>query len=220
MIVQENLSDQLVNIIGNSIIQNELKSGDIIGETRIAKEWCVSRSPVRDALHLLEKAKLVEKGKRGSYKVLELTADYIDNFYDTFNMIYQYSFARAAQRMTQEHLANLISLADTIDLSVEKEDYEAYIEYVTLFGQSILRVADNPITEQLGLAMMPTAHRIVFAAIEIAPSHTKETCGHIRKSCDQLEAQDSIEAAESFKKFANASRQALIHYIEVEGQTV
>ncbi len=220
MLKRENLSDKLADIYRKKILHGELKSGDMIMETQIAKEWGVSRSPVRDALHLLEKAKLVEKGKRGSYKVLELTADYIDNFYDTFNMIYQYSFARAAQRMTPEHLANLISLADKIDRSVEKEDYDAYIEYGTLFGQTILRVADNPIIEQLGLEMMPTAQRIVFAAIEIAPSHTKETCGHIRKSCNHLEAQNSIEAAESFKKFANASRQALIHYIEVEGQTV
>lgn len=220
MLKRENLSDKLADIYGKKIIHNELKSGDIIMETQVSKEWGVSRSPVRDALHMLEKQKLVEKDKRGSYKVLELTADYIGSLFDALDMIYQYSFSKAAERMTKDNYSYLLSLTDKIEKSVESRDYDAYIEGIATFGLTILNAANNPIVEQIAIALMPTAKRIQFAAIEVSSSHLKESCIHIRKSLDYLQTKDFQKFAAAFRDFSNVSRNVLINYIEADGKTV
>jgi GntR family transcriptional regulator of gluconate operon len=61
MLKRENISDKLADAIGKKIIHNELKSGEIITEAQISKEWNISRSPVRDALHILKNKWLLEK---------------------------------------------------------------------------------------------------------------------------------------------------------------
>ena len=68
MLKRENLSDKLADIIATKIIHNELQQGEMIYETQISKEWGVSRSPVRDALHMLEQKRLVERAPKGSYR--------------------------------------------------------------------------------------------------------------------------------------------------------
>ena len=114
LLKRENLSDKLADIIGRKIIRNELKSGEIIYETQIAKEWGVSRSPVRDALHILMQIRLVERTSRGNYQVTVLTIPLIQHLYEITNILYQYAFSNAAVKATskdllvmQQHLARL-----------------------------------------------------------------------------------------------------------------
>lgn len=220
MLKRENLSDKLADIYGNKIIHRELKSGNLLVETQISKEWEVSRSPVRDALHILERKRLIVKEKKGGYKVLELTGEYINHFYDTFNMIYEYAFAKAAQKITDQKLASLYSLAETAEKKMRSGDHIKYVEALNQFGETILSATDNPLIMELGLDLMPTAHRIVFAAIEVAPNHVEETYSPVRESCDYLKNRQPKEAAEAFRQFANASKSALLNYIETEGQVV
>ncbi len=217
---RENLSDKLADIYGQKIIHNELKSGDTIRETQIAKEWEVSRSPVRDALHLLEKAKLVVKDKRGSYRVLELTADYIESFYDAFNMLYQYSFAKAAENMTPKNYKIILSMAKKMEKAAEKDDFKGYVESATVFGKTILESADNPIINGIALELMPTAHRIMYAAISIDPSHVKKACVFMRSGCEHIKSKEPEKAAEDFKHFSAASRNSLIKHIQTTGDIV
>ncbi len=217
---RENLSDKLADIYGQKIIHNELRSGDMIMETQISKEWEVSRSPVRDALHLLEKAKLVVKDKRGSYKVLELTPEYIESFYDAFVMLYEYSFARATGRINKTHMKKLFSASKKIEKCVQKKDYDGYVENVTVIAYLILKAANNPIVEQIALDLMPTAHRINFAAIRLDPSHVEKVVNLVNGLPAAFENNDPQTAMEFFRQFADASRSVLIHHIEVEGGTV
>ena len=117
LLKRENLSDKLADIIGKKIIRNELKSGEIIYETQIAKEWGVSRSPVRDALRMLEQNRLVERTTKGSYRVAEMSPEFIQNFFETVNILFQYAFAKnfkAADRTSIEGQRHIIGAGDTV----------------------------------------------------------------------------------------------------------
>ncbi len=204
MLKRENLSDKLADIYGKKIIHNELKSGDLIVETQISKEWGVSRSPVRDALHMLEKQKLVRKDQRGSYVVLELTLSYLRNFHDMVNMFYQYSILKAAKKMSKEELAYLLSLVETIEKSIKKKDYDPYVASISSFGRTLLRLSNNSLIEQFAIELKAAQERIQYFAISIAPSHLEETSFQIRKVYEYLSDNDSEKAANAFKLFLNA----------------
>lgn len=210
MLEREKLSDKLTKIIGDRIIFNELKSGDLIYETQLSKEWGVSRSPVRDSLHWLESRRLVEKAPKGSYKVTSITVEYIQNFFDVTNMFYGYSFARAARNFTERNITHLSSIMEKIDKSVKNDDLETYLEQVAAFGEMILHVAKNPIILQSAMDLMPMAKRIFFLAIEVSPSHIKKSVKFVRLSYKNLLNREPEKAKKSFITFANISRDILL----------
>jgi DNA-binding GntR family transcriptional regulator len=214
MLEREKLSDKLAKIVGDKIIYNELKSGDVIYETQLSKEWGVSRSPVRDALHWLERNRLVEKAPKGSYKVTVLTYDYIESFFDAVNMFYGYSFARATKYLTKNDLEFILATTDKIDESVKNKEFEMYLEQVMAFGKIVLATANNPIIAQSAIDLIPMAKRILFLAIDISPSNLKESAKFVRLSYENLFNKKPQKAETSFIAFANISRDVLLKHFK------
>ena len=66
-VTYDNIPDILTRDISEKIIRNEIKPGERIMEARIAEEMGVSRSPVREALRILEKNK---NGRRSEKRAL------------------------------------------------------------------------------------------------------------------------------------------------------
>lgn len=201
MLKRENLSDQLVDIYSKRIIHNELKSGDLIVETQVAKEWGVSRSPVRDALHILEGKKLVNRHKGGSYIVKELTISYLEDFHDMVKMFYQYSLLKAAKKHTKKELAYLLDLVETIESSIANQEYDDYVDAITNFGMMLLKIADNLIIEEFAQELQSAQERIQHYAISLCPDHLTETSRRIRQVYEHLAENDSQKAADAFTCF-------------------
>lgn len=61
---QSSLSHEITEILRERIINGEYKMGERLIESKLAREMCVSRTPVRDALKQLSEEQLVE-GKAG-----------------------------------------------------------------------------------------------------------------------------------------------------------
>lgn len=206
-LARNNLSDQLAHIIGDQIIRNELKSGEIIYENKISKEWGVSRSPVRDALRMLEKNRLVERTASGSYMVTELTPEYILNFYDTVNIIYQYAFAKAAENATESDLKGLKTALDKLEKSLSERDFEIYLKGVTEYGKIILKAARNPIVETIAMELMPSAERIQYSTLTILPDYLENIVDLIRNSYHHIMNGKSEQAARDFGDFAETHKE-------------
>jgi DNA-binding GntR family transcriptional regulator len=67
-IPQTSLRDQVVNAIRDAIIQGKFKPGEKIPEHDLAEQLGVSRTPIREAIRILEQQGLVEtRPKNGTY---------------------------------------------------------------------------------------------------------------------------------------------------------
>ncbi len=201
MLVRENLSDKLAGIIGKRIIHNELKSGEIIYETQVSKEFGVSRSPVRDALRMLELKRLVERTTSGSYQVAELSVEYVRHFYDTINLLFRYAFSKAAEKATKNDIRSITSSMKAIEKSMVEKDFDAYLQCVTDFAQSVLKAAGNPIVERIALEMMASSERIQWAAITYLPENMVTIVGHIKQGLHNIKKKNPKEAADAFTNF-------------------
>lgn len=218
MLKRENLSDKLADAIGRKIIHNELKSGEILVENRISQEWKISRSPVRDALNILIRKRLVEKTSNGTYRIPFITVDYIENVYDAVNMFYQYSFSRATQFVSDRELTYLESITDKIEKSIGYRDFDIYLEGVTAFGHKILEIAHNPIIEKSARELMPTTERIQFLAYGVDPSYPEKSLDFIKSCHGAFLNREPQKAAQSFKNFANTSKSVLCEYFNDLGE--
>ncbi len=207
---KNNLSDQIFHLIGNKIMHNDLKPGDTIYETQISKELGVSRSPVRDALRMLEQIWLVERTPKGSYQVTELSADRIQHLGETANIIYQFVFSKAAENVTPMDFAELEKMMNRVEASIEGNNFELYITNVTKMAHKVLKIAGNPMIERIATELMPTAERVQWASITSLPDQLKTVVSHLRKGYECIIRQKPEEAAQAFKDFCAAHIEVVI----------
>lgn len=201
MLARENLSDKLVLILKNKIIHNELKSGQIIQETKISKEWGVSRSPVRDALRTLEQQRLVEKAPRGSYRVSELSVDYILDFYDTLNLMAHYSIMQAIRKAKPVDMQRFETIILKIEQSLKQKDVDMNIQGTIELSRAILKTAGNRIVEKFLTELMPNAERIHYASITHLPDNLGIIVGYMKKCYRNILKKDDDGAVQAFSDF-------------------
>src|SRR4029079_16810547 len=78
----KSLADHVFERLLDAIVKGDIKPGDRLSETLIAKQFGVSRGPLREAIRRLEGRKLVERTPNVGPRIVSLTPDdLIEIFY-------------------------------------------------------------------------------------------------------------------------------------------
>ena len=161
----ENLPEQVARDIGDRIIRNRLKPGERILEAKLAETMGVSRSPLREALRILEKQKLVELIPRKGAKVTRISAPQIEWFYDIFEALYGLVARESAKNAEDEDRRDLKKALLKIESAAADRDVEAYYSAIFEFAAVGLKAARNPLLETIMLDLWPNNRRIQFASL-------------------------------------------------------
>ena len=208
-----NISQQLTSIIADQIIRDERKSGEPLYETALSREFKVSRSPVRDALHQLEKIRLVERAPKGVFMVANLTYEMVLCLYDSVNIFYQYAFAKAAMLVTQKDLRLMNAKMVELEKSIIQKNFNQYLSNVTGLAQIILRVAGNPFVEQMAMELMPTAERVQWKSINCVPDQLRIVVNHLNRGFLHIASRNPDEAAKAFRDFSKTHIEVVLNSI-------
>ncbi len=209
-ISKNSLSDQIFHLISSKIVQNALKPGEQIYETQISKELGVSRSPVRDALRMLEQIWLVDRTPKGNYQVSALSLERIMHLYETANVIYQFVFSKAAENITPTEVKELEKLMARLEDSLAGNDFDVYLTYITKMAHKILKIAGNPMIERIATELMPTAERVQWMSITSQPDQLQNVLTHLRQGYNHVIAKNPEKAAAAFKDFCTAHIQVVV----------
>jgi len=161
----ENLPEQLARDIGDRIIRNQLKPGERILEAKLAEAMGVSRSPLREALRILENQKLVELIPRKGAKVTRISAAHIEWFYDIFEALYALVARESAEKADDENRSDLRKALQKIEKAAANNNVEAYYSAIFEFAAVGLKAARNPLLEAIMLDLWPSNRRIQFASL-------------------------------------------------------
>jgi DNA-binding GntR family transcriptional regulator len=161
----QNLAEQVAHTIGDRIIRGHLIPGQRILEARLAEELGLSRSPVREALRILERQKLVELIPRKGAKVTPISAAHIQWFYDIFEVLYGLVARNAAQYATDTDREKLGQALRHIEAAADRSDVEAYYNGIFEFAAVGLKASRNPLLEAILLDLWPSNRRIQFASL-------------------------------------------------------
>lgn len=142
-------SQEIRDAIQRAILNEELKPGDRVVETRWARELGVSQSPVREALRELEMMGLVEnKPFQGAF-VREIDqASIIDN-YNVLRGLETVGVEAAVAKITDAQLVEIYLVMRDMEQAAKNESSEPFIEKDRLFHQRILEVSENKLLLQL-----------------------------------------------------------------------
>jgi DNA-binding GntR family transcriptional regulator len=162
-----NLSEQIADHITDKIIRLEIRPGERIMETRIADELKVSRSPIREALHILEKNRLVELIPRRGARVTELPETFIVQLCDILTALFRLMARQCVENGTAENLEAIDAAAKRSRDCVAREDVYGYYTALFDFAVATLKATHNPLLEQLIQELLPNVQRLIYASFSI-----------------------------------------------------
>jgi DNA-binding GntR family transcriptional regulator len=154
------------------IFARELAPGTWIDEQKLAAEYGISRTPLREALKVLAVEGLVTmKVRRGAY-VTEVSPDDIAQVFHLLALIESDAAATAAARATPAERAELRELHARLERQVRQRD--AFFETNEQFHRALLRIAGNrwaaQVVGDLRKVMKLSRHRSLQRAGRVAES--------------------------------------------------
>lgn len=131
------LSKQVTQFIQNAIINGELKPGEIIVESLVAKELGISRAPVREAMRILEAKGLVNIVPRKGIFVAKLSVKELDDIYSVrINlecMALKQAFLANGEQLLREMKQSLELQQQAVEQHAVKEYLQENIKFHDIF---------------------------------------------------------------------------------------
>jgi len=129
------------------IFDRALEPGSWIDEQKLATEYGISRTPLREALKVLAVEGLVTmKVRRGAY-VTEMSRDDVAQVYHLLGLMESDAAGLVARQASAEQLAALRALHDRLEKSVRQR--ETFFALNEQFHMKLLEVAGNRWTQQI-----------------------------------------------------------------------
>lgn len=133
-----------------------LGPGDSVSLRSVAARLRTSIAPVRDALALLAERGVAEKAPKYGYRVRGLTRDDIVGYFTMRRAILGESARLAAERVTDDQIAELRELAAEADDLIKGGDYKAASPLDNAFHRGIAAIAGVPkLVEEIARLEMP-----------------------------------------------------------------
>jgi len=116
------LRHQAYEIIKKKIITLELKPGDSISEAGLKEEFSLGRTPVREALLMLEQERLVECRRNIGYQVRKLSISEASDFFALRKCLELFSAPLIIERITPQQISEAERILDRAAVSTKASD--------------------------------------------------------------------------------------------------
>jgi DNA-binding GntR family transcriptional regulator len=130
-------------VIRQAIIDGRLAPGRRLKEEELAGELGMSRTPVREALLLLQSEGLVESIPRRGATVRSYAADDLDDMYQLRAVLEGYAARRAATRISAEDVARLDESCARFDRLRAEDDLRDLVKENLFFHNVVLEAAES-----------------------------------------------------------------------------
>ncbi len=142
---------EVAELLRQRIFKRELEPGSWIDELRIAEEYGISRTPLREALKVLAAEGLVTmKVRRGAY-VTEVSANDLSDVYHLLSLLESDAAGVVATKATGAELSELQALHAELEAAAlpGTENTEAFFALNERFHMRLLEIASNRWRDQM-----------------------------------------------------------------------
>jgi DNA-binding GntR family transcriptional regulator len=126
----------------NAIVECTLSPGTALSDRELAQKFGVSRTPVRDTLHLLESSGLVERGQRTGWTVTQIRLQDVHELYELRALLEPAGLGRIVEWEDGE-LSRVASMFDGFSVPMGQGQLESYLARDDEFHQLIIKATGN-----------------------------------------------------------------------------
>ncbi len=135
------LYEDVAERLRTQIFERAIEPGAWIDEQKLALEYGISRTPLREAIKVVATEGLVTmKPRRGAY-VAEMSRDDVAQIYQMLSLLEADAAAEVARRASAEQLDQLQALHDLLERQVRQRD--AFFATNERFHMALLDIAGN-----------------------------------------------------------------------------
>jgi DNA-binding GntR family transcriptional regulator len=216
---QNSLSSVIAREIEGWILRGKLPMGERINEMQLADAFGVSRSPVREALRVMEAAGLVEAlPNRGIYVRHVDTALAIE-VYGVRAALFGYAGQLVAERATDGDRRELRGLHEAMSEAAASHSFEAYFPMNFAFHGFIVDTCGNAVLAGQYRALVKQLRlfraRNLMSGNTIAVSHAEHAT-----IVEAIEARDPAAAYRACFEHVEQGKQRVMIHTDTEGEAL
>jgi DNA-binding GntR family transcriptional regulator len=133
VVKSKSLREMVYQSLRKTILHGKLKAGQRLIEETLAYQIGISRTPVREAFHKLERDELVTRLPKGGFAVREFTKEDVEEIFGIRSALESYAAYLAALHITPEKISALEKKIEESESAVKKGDDEKVVELHTEF---------------------------------------------------------------------------------------
>jgi DNA-binding GntR family transcriptional regulator len=137
------LGEEVYQAIKSAIIKGELEPGRRLIEEQLAEDLGASRTPVRQAIHMLERENLVERQARGGFTVKDLSFDDISEILELRVVLEAFAARLAAENVTDDEVDRLEKRNEAFGRALETGRIDSLAALNTEFHDALYGLAQN-----------------------------------------------------------------------------
>ncbi|MNM06197.1 HTH-type transcriptional repressor CsiR [compost metagenome] len=182
------------------IIEGTLQPGEKLLDAELAESLAVSRTPIREALQLLEMQGLITMQPGKETRVTTILKDDILKMYPTLAALHALAAEQAAPNLTGSQIESLRALNASFEEAIRTGQPFQAMESDEAFHNFIVEAADNPYLASFNASLQVHIQRFKYVFLKEKMTASLTSANEHAEIIAALEAHDAGKAAEAIRK--------------------
>ena len=209
------LRDVVFNTLRQSILIGELKPGERLMEIHLANRLGVSRTPIREAIHKLEREGLVTITPRRGAEVAQITEKSMNDVLEVRQALDALCVELACDRITEEGTEALRKACDNFEQCVNTGDSKRIAQADVALHDIIVQATGNQRLIQLVNNLSEQMYRYRFEYIKDSSQHQTLVNEH-RIIYQSIVCKDKETAAAAARTHIDNQKKAIMRQIRLD----
>lgn len=209
------LRDVVFNTLRQAILRGELKPGERLMEIALANRLGVSRTPVREAIRMLELEGLVIMIPRRGAQVAQITEQDLNDVLEVRLGLEELAVRFACERITDEEIKALGLAVKEFEKKMSNNDLSAQAEADVKFHEIIYGATHNQRLVQIINNIREQMYRYRIEYLKDVESRKTLVKEHY-EICDALKRRDAESAVEKMCIHIRNQQEAILRSLEHE----
>ena len=196
-------------VIRKLIFNRALKPGEWIDEKALARELGISRTPLREALKVLDNEGLVKLVPRRGCYVAKLSDRDFEEIYEMIGVLEAASAARAAEHANFGDVARLRKITQRMGEMAAAGNYKRYFEANLAAHATVLEMAGNAWQQKMIEYLRGMCRLWPRASISDIPGRLEQSLREHQELLEAIEGRDPARAHEVMRRHIAHTGEAL-----------
>lgn len=139
------LAQKVAESIASKISEGVFQPGQRLVESDLTEYFNISRSPIREALFILENQGVVEKIPRKGVRVKQISLKDIHDLYDVVYNLTDFALKKGMELDKEKELEGMERILDKMDETIEHRDVKKCHEFVEQLHLELIQFSDNKV---------------------------------------------------------------------------
>ena len=214
--MEKSLRDTIYEKTKENISKGRFLPGERLIEDKLAEEFKASRSPVREAMRLLEAEGLITFERNKGITVAKLSIKQVDEIYTIRILLEGYAARITGQNITDKGLAYLTDLQKQLKVAGKNRDLKEWFDKNPLFHNYFYENCGNSNLIKLADNMKSRVQRYHYISMTV-PWDFKTNLKHHEEILSGCRKRDGERTEKYMKLHLESNKNALVDHLKNQG---